>query len=134
MADVHTKKQRSYNMSRIRASKTKPELILRDLLIGTCLRYQPSMYGKPDFALKSKKIVIFVDGCFWHKCRVCFKRPKSNKKYWDIKFARNIERDKQVNAYYKKLKYNIIRVWEHQIKKNPHTVISKIKKKLKMFD
>lgn len=118
-------------MSCIRASKTKPELILKNLLIGTYLKYQPKMYGKPDFALKSKKIVIFVDGCFWHKCPVCFKRPKTNKKYWDNKFKRNAERDKHVNIYYKKSKYKLLRFWEHQIEKNPNAAVSRIMRNLR---
>ena len=126
MADYNTKKQRSYNMSRIKSSKTKPELILKDALRGRYLRYQPKIYGKPDFASKKNKTVIFVDGCFWHKCPKCYREPKTNKDFWLPKIERNVERDKKVTKKLKSEGWDVIRIWEHEIKKNPKTCVEKI--------
>ena len=59
-----------------------------------------------------------MDGCFWHRCPKCFKAPKSNKRYWNQKIKRNVERDKEQNKYLRKNGWEVIRVWEHQIKYN----------------
>ena len=129
MTDVLTKPQRSYNMSRIRAYNTKPEISLKNLLKGAKLKdylYQPKIIGNPDFASKKLKTVIFVDGCFWHKCPKCFVEPSTRKRFWINKINKNVERDVKVNRDLKKKGWKIIRVWEHEIKKNPQRVISKI--------
>ena len=121
MADSHTKKQRSYNMSRIRRKNTRPELILKKKIKDYI--YQPKIFGNPDFANYKTKTVLFVDGCFWHKCPKHFIEPKSNKKYWIPKIERNIVRDKEVEIAYRKSGWNVIRVWECEIKKqNKHTL------------
>ncbi|MFN8290256.1 MAG: very short patch repair endonuclease [Chitinophagaceae bacterium] len=69
MADVHDQKTRSYNMSRIRSTDTKPELLVRKFLHGNGFRYRlhvKDLPGKPDIVLPKYKTVIFVHGCFWH--------------------------------------------------------------------
>ena len=91
MTDKHTKEQRSYNMSRIRSTHTKIELDFKPLLIGTYLRYQPKILGKPDFGSKKYKIAVFIDGCFWHKCSKCYIQPKSNRKFWISKIIDTID-------------------------------------------
>ncbi len=118
MTDVHTKKQRSYNMSRIKASETKAELKLKPFMKLLGFAYQPKkITGKPDFANRRQKIAVFVDGCFWHKCPEHYKEPKSNKKFWKEKINKNVERDKQTTKRLKKDGWKVIRVWEHKIKK-----------------
>ena len=79
MTDNLTKEQRSFCMSRIRSKNTKPEL--KHKAMNLHLEYQPKIYGNPDFIDWKKKIVIFIDGCFWHKCPLHYKSPKTNKKY-----------------------------------------------------
>jgi len=79
--------------------------------------YQPKgIYGKPDFVNKKQKIVVFVDGCFWHKCPKCYKEPKSRKEFWITKINNNVKRDKEVNKRLKRDNWKVIRVWEHEIK------------------
>ena len=133
MADKFSSEVRSKIMSRIRSKNTKPEKILMKELSGLRLRYQPNIQGKPDFGLKSKKIAIFIDGCFWHKCKKCFKTPKSNKKYWIPKLDRNVKRAKQLNRNLRKEGYLVIRIWEHQINKNSENVALKSKRKISKF-
>lgn len=118
MVDVHTRKQRSYNMSKIKASETKAELKLKPFLKSIGFIYQPkNIYGKPDFVHKREKVVIFVDGCFWHKCPRHFKTPASNEKFWKVKINKNAERDKKVNKKLRKDGWRVIRIWEHDIAK-----------------
>ena len=100
MVDVLTKEQRSYNMSRIRAKDTKPELKLRKLLFENGIRGYRIHYnlpGKPDVVFVKKRIVVFVDGCYWHKCPVCFVEPETRKEFWMKKIEGNVNRDKEIN-------------------------------------
>lgn len=129
MVDVHTKEQRSYNMSRIRSKNTVPELTIRKLLFGRgCRNYRVNtkLTGKPDIVFPSAKVAIFIDGCFWHKCRKCFVRPKTDSKHWQQKISRNVKRDVHVNAILKKEKWEVLRFWEHGVKKNPEKIVDKI--------
>lgn len=129
-ADKFSKEKRSEIMSKIRKTNTKPELILKEKLKGAYFRYQPKVPGNPDFAIKSKKIAIFVDGCFWHKCPKCFRPPKSNKQYWIPKIEGNVERDEKINEEYKGKGWRVIRIWEHQIKNELNEVLEMISTEL----
>jgi len=118
MADTLTKKQRSYCMSHIRSSKTKPELEFKKTLKILGFAYQPEgIHGKPDFANKKYKIAIFIDGCFWHGCPVHYKKPKSNRDYWKNKIRKNRDRDNTICKELESKGWKIIRIWEHNIKK-----------------
>ena len=129
MPDKITKEQRSYIMSQIRGTKTKPELIVKENIDSRKLRYQPKgIPERPDFANKTKRIAVFIDGCFWHKCPRCYKPPKSNKKYWKAKIERNTKRDKDVNRKMRKEGWTVLRFWEHQVKENTAQVVKKINK------
>jgi DNA mismatch endonuclease (patch repair protein) len=107
-------------MSRIRAKNTQPEIILRKAISKTGIRGYRLNYrllGKPDIVFPKRKIAIFIDGCFWHKCPKCFKKPATNKKFWLEKIEGNKRRDKKVNRHYKKMGWKIIRIWEHDLEK-----------------
>lgn len=130
MVDTFSKEKRSEIMSKIRKINTKPELMLKGSLRGTYFRYQPKLPGNPDFAIKSKKFVIFIDGCFWHKCPRCFRPPKSNKKYWKPKIDGNVIRDKRISMEYKRRGWKIIRIWEHHIKEDCNKILRMIQSEL----
>ena len=90
MADVHDKATRSYNMSRIRATDTKPEMIVRKYLHAKGFRYRlhkSNLPGKPDLVLPKYHTVIFVNGCFWHGHKGCkyFVLPKTETEWWKQK-------------------------------------------------
>jgi DNA mismatch endonuclease (patch repair protein) len=120
MVDVLTHEQRSYNMSRIRSKWAKQERIIHNYLKGCKIRHKmhPTMTGNPDILFKSSKTVVFIDGCFWHKCPKCYKEPKSNTDFWLPKIERNVKRDRYVNRMLKKDGWRVIRIWEHEIKKD----------------
>ena len=121
--DVHDKKTRSYNMSRIKSKDTKPEEIVRKYLFAHGFRYRKNdkrLPGTPDIVLPKYKTVIFVNGCFWHGHKQCryFVIPKSNTKFWVDKINKNIDRD--ATNIYKLilLGWNVITVWECELKKD----------------
>jgi DNA mismatch endonuclease, patch repair protein len=119
MADKISKKERSSLMGKIKSKETKLEKIVWKILSEQGIRYRKNSskhFGKPDIVITSKKLVIFIDGCFWHGCKKHCRIPEANHDYWVNKINRNKERDKQVNTYYKKTNWKVIRVWEHDLK------------------
>lgn len=129
MADKFSKETRSRIMGSIKR-RSKLEDKVSKALWKTGIRFRKndkSLYGTPDISIKTFKIVIFIDSCFWHVCPEHFKMPKSNTDFWIKKVESNIERDKRVTEYYINKGWNLMRVWEHELKKdNFHTTIDKI--------
>jgi DNA mismatch endonuclease (patch repair protein) len=129
MTDVLTQEQRKLNMSRIRAKNTGPEIKLRKLLYAQGIRgyrIHYNLQGKPDIVFTKKKIAIFIDGCFWHKCPICFQEPETSKEFWMKKIQSNIDRDKKVNEQLKEDGWTVMRFWEHEVRKNPDEIVKKI--------
>jgi len=121
MSDVHDKETRSYNMSRIRGKNTKPEIIVRKYLFSEGFRYRLNdikLPGKPDIVLPKYRTVIFVNGCFWHGHQDCkyFVLPKTRTEWWYQKINKTKERDRISHQHLNQLGYNIITVWECQLK------------------
>lgn len=119
--DVHDKKTRSYNMSRIKGKNTKPEELVRKYLFSQGFRYRKNdkrLPGSPDIVLPRYKTVIFVNGCFWHGHKGCkyFVWPKSNEDFWKNKIETNVERDKKKTAALEELGWKVIVVWECELK------------------
>ena len=122
MADVHSKEQRSFNMSRIKAKNTKPEMLVRRFLHANGFRYKlhdKSLPGKPDIVLPKYKTAIFVHGCFWHGHKRCkyFVVPKTRTEWWLNKIEGNVANDVKAMKALKKDGWGIINVWECQLKK-----------------
>lgn len=76
------------------------------------------LVGKPDFVFPRLRIVVFIDGCFWHKCPRHCRLPASNKEYWNDKIQKNKLRDKKTTRVLKERGWQVIRIWEHEIKSN----------------
>jgi DNA mismatch endonuclease (patch repair protein) len=136
MPDVFTKAERSAVMSRIRGRGNKAtELALMKLFrrhrISGWRRQQP-VFGKPDFIFRRERVALFVDGCFWHGCPRCYCRPKSNRKFWDTKIARNRERDRKVSRELRRLGWRVIRIWEHDVAKQSDPCAKKLRAALKV--
>ncbi|MBU0962719.1 MAG: very short patch repair endonuclease [Nanoarchaeota archaeon] len=115
MVDNLSKKQRSYCMSKIKNKYTNPELIFKKKY-KNFIYHPKNIFGNPDFIDYKKKTVVFIDGCFWHKCPIHFKYPKSNRKYWIPKLKRNALRDKEIDIVYKNSGWKVRRIWEHKLK------------------
>lgn len=116
MADKFSKAVRSRIMSKIKQRDTSPEIALRKALSKKGYRYRLH-YGNPkmDIAFVSKKVAVFVDGCFWHMCPWHSHFPKSRKAYWIPKLKRNVARDKRTRLQLKKCSWKVVRLWEHSI-------------------
>ncbi len=110
-------------MSKIRSKDTKPELIVRKFLFAKGYRYRihdQKLPGKPDIVLSKYKTVIFVHGCFWHghdNCRY-FILPKTRTEWWLCKINRNKDNDLKNQEAIKILGWNIINLWECELKKD----------------
>jgi DNA mismatch endonuclease, patch repair protein len=123
MTDVHTKAQRSFNMSRIRSRDTKPELLVRRHLHALGYRYSlhnKKLPGKPDMVLPKYNTIIFVHGCFWHghtNCRY-FKMPVTNIQWWADKIATNKANDAKATKALRKAGWQVLVVWECSLKKD----------------
>ena len=115
--DSLTKEHRSWNMSRIRSMNTKPEMLVRSFLHKNGFRFRlhvKNLPGHPDIVLPKYKTVVEVRGCFWHRHPGCkaTTSPSSHAEFWQEKFKRNVERDKQHAKELKDLGWNLIVVWE----------------------
>ncbi len=86
----------------------------------------PNIAGSPDIPLKDIDTVLFLHGCFWHKCPKCYKEPKSNKEYWLPKIEKNVKRDKKNVRLLRKQGFKVRKVWEHEVKKDLNKVVNKI--------
>lgn len=133
MSDIWTQEKRSQVMSSIKGKGNKStELLLAALLkywsISGWRRHLP-LPGKPDFCFPKQKVVVFVDGCFWHGCPKCYRRPKSNLKFWDGKVTANRARDRRVNRELRDKGFTVVRIFEHQLK-SPTKVLAKIRRAL----
>ena len=122
MADSVSKEQRSRNMSRIRSTNTSIEVKVRKYLFRSGFRYRKNVTalpGKPDIVLPKYKTVIFVHGCFWHRHEGCryATTPSTNSEYWQQKFHRNIENDIRHSKELSEMGWNVITIWECELKK-----------------
>ena len=121
--DSHSKEVRSYNMSQIRSTNSKPEMLVRKYLFAKGLRYRKNVKtlpGKPDIVLKKYKTVVFVNGCFWHKHEGCkyFVWPKNNEEFWKTKILGNVARDREKKKQLEFLGWRVFVVWECELKKS----------------
>jgi DNA mismatch endonuclease (patch repair protein) len=117
MSDVFTKAKRSAVMSLIRGRGNKDtELrliaIFREHRISGWRRLH-RLHGRPDFVFPREKLVVFVDGCFWHGCPKHATWPKQNAEFWRIKILGNRRRDRGVNRQLRKTGWRVVRIWEH---------------------
>jgi len=129
--DSLTKEHRSWNMSRIRSTNTKPEMIVRSFLHRNGFRFRlhvKDLPGHPDIVLPKYKTVIEVRGCFWHRHPRCkhATTPSSNTEYWLTKFKDNVSRDKQNEEKLKLLGWKLIVIWDCEtLKKNFPPIVLK---------
>ncbi|WP_299955406.1 very short patch repair endonuclease [uncultured Roseobacter sp.] len=119
MADKITPARRSENMRRIKSKGMKPEMVVRRLVHGLGYRYRlhrKDLPGKPDLVFVSRRSVVFVHGCFWHQhdCRDG-RVPSSNREYWELKLARNVERDRKTRRELEAAGWRVLVIWECEL-------------------
>jgi DNA mismatch endonuclease (patch repair protein) len=122
MPDVFTAEERSRVMRSVRGKNTNPEMRVRRAAHAMGLRYalhKKSLPGTPDVAFVSRKVALYVHGCFWHRhegCRLA-STPQSNAEFWAAKFERNVARDLRVRQEMENLGWRIEIIWECETKK-----------------
>lgn len=124
MSDPLSPDQRSAQMGKVRSSGNKAtEGIVERKLVESGIpgwEKQPSgILGKPDFFFPEYRILVFVDGCFWHACPFCKRRiPTARNEFWRIKIDGNRRRDNRQRRTLREQGYHVLRVWEHEVKKD----------------
>lgn len=111
-------------MAQVRGKNTRPERLVRSLLHRLGYRFTVNgpknkrLPGKPDIVMPGRKTAIFVHGCFWHRHPGCkhATSPKSNIDYWNAKFRRNVERDRQNQRDLSEMGWKVIVIWECELK------------------
>lgn len=118
MVDNLAPEQRRRCMASVRQKGTKPELELRRILWAKGLRYRLNrrLPGKPDLVFVGPRVVVFVDGCFWHACPVHGTIPATNSEFWKKKISGNVDRDRRVSEELRADGWVVVRVWEHEVK------------------
>ncbi|WP_036584486.1 very short patch repair endonuclease [Brucella anthropi] len=134
MADKISRDVRSANMAKIRSTNTKPEITVRRMLHAAGYRFRvhrKDLPGKPDIVFPSRKAIVQVHGCFWHRhpdpaCKDA-RMPKSRPEYWVPKLTRNVERDTQSTEALEALGWRVLIVWECQTS-NPDKLMQTLRK------
>lgn len=135
MSDNISKDRRSANMRAVRSRDTAPEIRVRRAAhrLGYRFRlHRSNLPGKPDLAFPSRKKVIFVHGCFWHRHKKCRRAalPESNRKFWRTKLTRNAFRDAAQMTAIRKIGWRSIVIWECETK-NEKQLAARLKRFLK---
>ena len=134
--DRVSREVRSKNMSRIRSTGNRStERRLRAALVSQGIagwKLRPrGIVGNPDFVFLKRKLLVFVDGCFWHGCPVCGSLPRTNKRYWHPKIARTQARDARYTAELQSEGWTVLRFWEHELASDLAGVVARVGDALK---
>jgi len=114
-----SREKRSALMARIRGRNTAPELTVRRLLHAMGYRFRlhaGELPGKPDIVFRSRRIAVFVHGCFWHRhdCGLAY-FPKTRREFWQRKFEGNVVRDRRTKHELEAAGWHVVVVWECQL-------------------
>jgi len=101
-------------------------LMVRAGIRGWQLRPE-GLPGKPDFLFTEARVVVFVDGCFWHGCPRCGNVPSVNRPYWSAKIQGNRDRDKKRTRTLRKQGYRVLRLWEHELRDAPQKCLQRLR-------
>lgn len=116
-------------MSRVRGHNTSPERRLRSALWGVGLRYRLGEIVcscRPDIVFPGPKVVVFVDGCFWHGCPDHYVNPRTRRRFWAKKLSDNVERDRRQTWKLEQDGWSVIRIWEHEVFENVEQVVRRV--------
>jgi DNA mismatch endonuclease, patch repair protein len=136
VADTFNKAERSRIMAAVRSRGNRAtELLLVELFRAAGLkgwRRHAAILGRPDFVFAKERVAVFVDGCFWHGCAKHCRMPASNRKYWLAKIERNMQRDRTTRKVLREKGWNVVRVWEHELKHRPDSAVRRISRALNL--
>lgn len=125
--DKHTPAQRSYNMSQVKSTNTKPELLMYSLLEEAGLKFEKHypIHGKPDIAFPEYKIAVFIDGEFWHGKEFKILRETLTP-FWIKKIGDNLKRDRRTARRLRSEGWHILRLWDKRVIRSPKQSLRRI--------
>jgi DNA mismatch endonuclease (patch repair protein) len=130
-----TPEARSRVMRAVPSKNSSPEIALRKALTALGVSgyrlHRKDLPGCPDVVFPKAKVAVFVDGCFWHGCPICYRAPKQRSEYWAIKVERNRARDKSSSEQLENVGWRVIRVWEHDIITDANAVAKQVRRSLR---
>ena len=86
--------------------------------------------GRPDFFFEEQRLVVFVDGCFWHGCSQCGHVPKKRSRFWKAKLQRNQQRDRKTSALLRRRGFRVLRFWEHELSDDVSRCVSTVRRRI----
>lgn len=123
--------QRSRTMAAVTSDRTSLEQRFASLMWAIGIRgWRRSIRverTRPDFVFSRFQIAVFVDGCFWHGCPECCRRPATNVDYWDAKLNRNMERDVEQTQRLEAAGWTVLRFWGHEIDREPEGCAQRVR-------
>jgi DNA mismatch endonuclease, patch repair protein len=128
MPDNLTPEQRSYAMSRVRNKDTDLERLIRNEVHRRGFRFRKhvkTLPGSPDLVFQKQMVAVFIDGDFWHG----FRFPQWEHKvsdFWKEKILRNRTRDQRNFRKLRRMGWTVIRIWQHEIKRDPESCIDRV--------
>ncbi len=134
MADMFSRSERSRIMANVRARNTSLEVAVRRALWRRGLRYRihvRRVAGTPDIANRSKRVAVFIDGCFWHGCPRCYSTPSTNRRFWIRKLESNKRRRAQVLRTLRRDNWTILQFWQCRVQKDLDGVVDRIEDALR---
>ena len=137
VTDIFTKAKRRAIMQKVRRRNTEPEAMAGAEFRELGIRFRrtaASLPGKPDFYFPDMHLVVFVHGCFWHghpRCRKGTSRPKTRRRYWAEKIARNRRRDRRVARALRAMGLSVYVVWECELRHGgiPARVVTRLRQR-----
>jgi len=120
-----------------KSKDTKPELVLRKAMWKAGLRgyrlHWKKAPGRPDIAFPGRKVAVFMNGCFWHRCPHCnLGLPKHNASFWEGKFARNVARDTEKQNALLADGWRVVVIWECELNADVEKALQKVRQVLGM--
>jgi DNA mismatch endonuclease (patch repair protein) len=105
-------------MATIRGDSLRPEMAVRAAAMKMGLAFTANdrtLPGTPDLALRNRRIAVFVDGCFWHRCPRCFRAPRTRRRWWLKKINANVRRDRRADRALRRMGWAVWRIREHEL-------------------
>ncbi len=124
-----TDSKRSALMSRMGTRNTGPEIHLQQALLTDGLEFDlhdENLAGRPDVVFSKQRVVVFIDGCFWHGCPEHYVRPRSREDFWSAKLRNNVERDRRQTLELEAQGWKVCRFWEHEVYECQKAVVAEI--------
>lgn len=115
----HTRRMKSIRSTGNKSTEKRFRALLVQARIRGWTLNPPGLPGKPDFLFRERKVVVFLDGCYWHGCPRCGHVGEVNKPYWSAKIQGNRDRDQRNTRQLEDEGYTVLRFWEHELAESP---------------